>query len=406
MRQLGPALTTNLREAARSLYGARLRTLLGLIGIMIGIASVITMISTGEIATNQARKEFEALGTDILIIRKSDDLMTTEARRRGIAIGFGDALEVAVAVPSVAEAAPRIRSQGGFAYAGKRVGNGATQGVTASFASVNKLRVTEGRFVSDLDVDRYYGVVGADIANAMRRRGAGAVVGKVLEIGGRLFTVIGVLEARPESYALPFQVEANNSVFVPITTARRISPRAEIELIIARVQAGVHYSAATRDLQTYFGKRTRGLAVEVTSAEQLIEQMESQLGLMALLLGAVGSISLIVGGIGVMNIMLISVAERRREIGIRRALGASRGDIQGQFLIEAVILTLGGGMAGLVFGTGATYGICQFTNWDFFISPVSVIAGIGVSTIAGVFFGFQPAYQAARLDPIIALQGE
>ncbi len=405
MRQLGPALTTNLREAARSLYGARLRTLLGLIGIMIGIASVITMISTGEIATAQARKEFEALGTDILTIRKSDDLMTAEARRRGIAIGLGDALEVADAVPSVAEAAPRIRSQGGFAYAGKRVGNGALQGVTASFASVNKLRVAEGRFVSDLDVDRYYGVVGADIANAMRRRGAGAVVGKVLEIGGRLFTVVGVLEARPESYALPFQVEANESVFVPITTARRISPRAEIQLIIARVRAGVHYSAAARDVQAYFGKRTRGLAVEVTSAEQLIEQMESQLGLMTLLLGAVGSISLIVGGIGVMNIMLISVAERRREIGIRRALGASRGDIQGQFLMEAVILTLGGGMAGLVFGTGATYGICQFTSWDFFISPVSVIAGIGVSTIAGVFFGFQPAYQAARLDPIIALQG-
>ena len=405
MRQLGSVLTTNLREAARSLYGARLRTLLGLIGIMIGIASVITMISTGEIATAQARKEFEALGTDILTVRKSDDLMTAEARRRGIAIGFGDALEVADAVPSVAEAAPRIRSQGGFAYAGKLVGNGAVQGVTASFASVNKLRVTEGRFVSDLDIDRYYGVVGADIAKAMRRRGAGAVVGKVLEIGGRLFTVIGVLEARPESYALPFQVEANESVFVPITTARRISPRAEIKLIIARVQAGVHYSVAAGTCKPISAKRPEGWQSR-SRAPKLIEQMESQLGLMTLLLGAVGSISLIVGGIGVMNIMLISVAERRREIGVRRALGASRGDIQGQFLIEAVILTLGGGMIGLVFGTGATYGICQFTDWDFFISPVSVVAGIGVSTIAGIFFGFQPAYQAARLDPIVALQGE
>ena len=195
-------------------------------------------------------------------------------------------------------------------------------------------------------------------------------------------------------------------MFVPITTVRRTSPREEIGLVIARAQAGVHYSVAARDVQAYFSERTRGLVVEVTSAEQLIEQMESQLGLMTLLLGAVGSISLIVGGIGVMNIMLISVAERRREIGIRRALGASRADIQGQFLIEAVILTLSGGMAGLVLATGATYGICQFTNWDFFISPLSVIAGIGVSTIAGVFFGFQPAYQAARLDPIVALQGD
>ena len=134
--------------------------------------------------------------------------------------------------------------------------------------------------------------------------------------------------------------------------------------------------------------------------------MESQLGLMTLLLGAVGSISLIVGGIGVMNIMLISVAERRREIGIRRALGATRGDIQGQFLIEAMILTLGGGLAGVIVGTGATYGVCRFTGWEFFLSPTSIAAGIGVSVVVGVFFGFQPAYQASRLDPIVALQGE
>ena len=132
---------------------------------------------------------------------------------------------------------------------------------------------------------------------------------------------------------------------------------------------------AARDIQDYFAARTRGLAVEVRSAEQLIEQMESQLGLMTLLLGAVGSISLIVGGIGVMNIMLISVAERRREIGIRRALGATRGDIQGQFLIEAMILTLGGGLAGVIVGTGATYGVCRFTGWEFFLSPASIVAG-------------------------------
>ena len=406
MRQLRTVLTANLREATRSLYGARLRTLLGLIGIMIGVASVIAMISTGEIATAQSRKEFEALGTDLLTIRESEELTTAAARRRGVAIGLDDALEVAEALSSVAEAAPRIQLHGGFAYGGKHVGSGAMQGVSASFASVNKLRLAEGRFVSDLDVERYYCVVGADIANAMRRRGAHLVVGEVLEIDRRLFMVVGALENTPDNYALPFQLDANESVFVPITTAQRISPRTEIELIVARVQAGVHYSVASRDVQAYFHERTRGLELEVTSAEQLIEEMESQLGLMTLLLGAVGSISLIVGGIGIMNIMLISVAERRQEIGIRRALGASRGDIQGQFLIEAMILTLGGGMAGMVFGMGVTYGICQYTEWDFFISPVSVIAGIGVSTIIGVFFGFQPAYQAARLDPIAALQGD
>ena len=127
--------------------------------------------------------------------------------------------------------------------------------------------------------------------------------------------------------------------------------------------------------------------------------------MMTLLLGAVGSISLTVGGIGVMNVMLMSVAERRREIGVRRALGANRGDIRTQFLIESVVLALVGGVVGLALGFGVTWGICRYTGWEFFVSAVSVGVGFGVSTAVGVFFGLQPAHRAARLDPIVALQG-
>ena len=403
MRGMRPILAANLREAVRSLHGARLRTVLGLIGVMLGISSVIAMISLGEIATAESRKRFEALGPDILAITKSDT--SAASRRQGAVIGLEDALALADAVPTVSEAAPQTEAQGSFAYRGKSVGQGLTQGVSAAFAGVNRLQVAEGRFLSDMDAERYFAVVGADLASAMRRGGAREVVGDILEIDERLFTVVGVLADTPETYALPYQLQANQSVFVPITTVRRIDPSTEIGLIVARAAAGVHHADAARDVQAYFGGRTRDLALRVTSAEQLIEQMESQLGLMTLLLGAVGSISLIVGGIGVMNIMLISVAERRREIGIRRALGAKRGDIQGQFLIEAVILTLCGGLAGIVVGTGATYGVCRFTGWEFFVSPTSVAIGVGVSSVVGVFFGFQPAYQASRLDPIVALQG-
>ena len=133
--------------------------------------------------------------------------------------------------------------------------------------------------------------------------------------------------------------------------------------------------------------------------------MESQLGLMTLLLGAVGSISLIVGGIGVMNIMLISVAERRREIGIRRALGATRGHPRSVLDRDRDPDALWG-LAGIVVGCGATYGVCRFTGWEFFLLPTSIAIGVGVSSVVGVFFGFQPAYQASRLDPIVALQGQ
>jgi len=120
----------------------------------------------------------------------------------------------------------------------------------------------------------------------------------------------------------------------------------------------------------------------------------------------VGSISLIVGGIGIMNIMLVSVAERRREIAIRRAIGARRRDIQSQFLIEALILTMAGGVLGILLGLAATWGICRFTGWEFLVSGVSVASGLGTAAAAGLFFGFQPAHQASRLDPIAGLQGE
>ncbi len=243
----------------RSLYRARLRTLLGLVDIMIGIASVIIMISVGEIAKTQSRKDFEVLGTDILTVKPPDRLI---GKPRRVTIGLNDALALAAVLPSVSEAAPRIQMQGSFRYAGKRVGGGSVQGVTASFAQVNKL-----------------------------------------------------------------------------------------------------------------------------------------------LLAAVGSVGLIVGGIGVMNIVPISVTERRREIGVRRALGASRGDIQRLFLM-ALILTLGGGIVGVTVGTGAAYGISQMNEWELFVSPTVIVVGVGVSTVAGIFFGLQPAYQASGLDPIVALQGE
>ena len=195
-------------------------------------------------------------------------------------------------------------------------------------------------------------------------------------------------------------------VFIPVTTAQRMNPGTGIKSIVVRHAPGVHHEDATAQLTAWVRERLpQSAEFQIKSAEQLIAQMENQLGLMTLLVGTVGSISLIVGGIGVMNIMLISVSERRREIGVRRALGATRADIHRQFLIESVILTVAGGIAGTAFGTAAVWAICQFTEWEFFVSELSVATGLGVASAVGVFFGYQPAYQASRLDPIVALQG-
>ncbi len=391
-------LRTNAREAVRSLRRARLRTGLALVGVAIGIASVITLISLGEIAKARSRAELEALGTDVLTISTSG--------RGGRGIALSDAVRLADAVPAILAAAPRITAAGPVIHAGKNVSYGALQGVTNSFAGVNRLAVESGRFISDFDEHRYFCVVGAEVARAMRRAGAQQVLGESIVAAGRPFTVVGVLRDATERYALSFHLDADRSVFIPITTAQRLDNRPEITLIIARTRPGVHYTTATRDVQAWFRARAPRLELEITSARELIEQLESQMRLMTLLLAAIGGISLIVGGIGVMNTMLVSVAERRREIGLRRALGARRRDIRNQFLVESVILSVIGGIAGIVAGAAGTWAICQLTGWDFALSATAAACGIAVSSLAGLFFGLQPARHAARVDPIVALQAE
>ena len=190
----------------------------------------------------------------------------------------------------------------------------------------------------------------------MRRAGAERLVGEIVEVDEGLFTIVGVLNHATESYALPVQVDANESVFVPITTSGRVVVDPEIDVVVARSRAGVHHETAVADVRAFFRGRAPALELDIIAAKDLIARMEAQMRNCTLLLGAVGSIALIVGGIGIMNIMLVSVAERRREIAIRRALGARRRDIQSQFLIESVILTTAGGVLGVVLGLAATWG--------------------------------------------------
>ncbi len=391
----------NAWEGLRSLSRAKLRSALALTGIVIGVGSVITMISVGEIARETSRARFEALGTDIVTIGNVDGASIAPGR----SIVLADALLLADSVPSILEAAPRIELRGKFHYAGRELDRGAVHGVTRSFARLNKLELAQGRFISHLDRHRHFCTVGAGVAEAMRRAGATRVVGETVTMMGRLFTVTGVLREAAENYALPFQVKANSSVFIPISTARRIRPDIGIDAIVARTTPDIHYALATSEVLEWFRTRQEKLEIHVTSPTQLVEQQEAQMRIMTLLLAATGSISLIVGGIGVMNVMLVSVTERRQEIGIRRALGARRRDIQNQFLVESVVLSAAGGVLGVLLGTAGTWTICRFTEWDFFVSMGATGSGLAVSSAMGIAFGLQPANQAARVDPIMALQG-
>jgi putative ABC transport system permease protein len=369
---------------------------LALIGIVIGIGSVIAMVSIGTIVQQESIRQFKDMGVDIITIRKGFSEGGTQAELN---------LDTLMKLPSekkhILEVAPYVIS-GTEYFRGRAKTNIEQMGVTASFFSINKLRIQEGRILSELDRNRYYCVIGAELAGFLKQNGMSQSLGGQIMSNDRAYTIIGVLNQSAEGGLRPYGI--NRGMLVPLSTAVRSFQNADINTVMARVESNIPIGQIKTDIQDYFQKRARGMQVEITSAEELIERMKKQMQMFSLLLGSIGSIALIVGGIGVMNVMLISVTERRSEIGLRRALGAQQGDIQSQFLIESVILCLVGGIIGIVLGIGIAFLFAYISKWQFVMSYSSIVLGFGVSTLVGVFCGFYPARTAARLDPIKALR--
>jgi len=388
-------LQVNFREAFRSLWGSRQRSLLALIGIVIGIGSVIGMVSIGTIVQQEAVRQFKDMGVDIVTIRKSF------SENKKIEFSLDIIMRITEEKRNILDVAPYLTSGSELTQGRQKIGM-EKMGVTASFFDLNKLQVRQGRAVSELDQNRYFCVVGAELADFLQKTGTSKILGSQVTAGGRAYTVIGVLDKVAEGGLRPYGM--NRAMMIPISTALRTFQSPEIATVMARVAPNIPIAQLKADIFDFFEKKAKGMQVEVTSAEELIERMKKQMKMFSLLLGAIGSISLIVGGIGVMNVMLISVSERKSEIGLRRALGAQQSDIQSQFLIESVILCLAGGLIGIILGIGISYLFASFSKWQFIMSYSSIALGFGVSTVVGVFCGFYPARTAARLDPIKALR--
>lgn len=392
-----------ISEALRSLYSYRQRAAIALIGIVVGVGSVIAMISVGKIAQDEVYRQFMDIGTDIITIR-NEPSGVAQGNKPNFNHQLKELLDIPLFCSSVSSVAPSVSPRWQAGYSGKKIDSAVVLGVTQSFSDLNKLSVKNGRFLSELDQMGRFCVIGDGVYQKMAGLGAKNAVGERMKIGDNIFTVIGVLAPVKTGFIRDF--DANMAVYVHITSALRMSGNVEPATTMARVKPGVENSAAKEQVESYFYNNTKVKQLKVTSPEEMVAHMEKQMQLFTLLLGAIGSIALIMGGVGVMNVMISAVSERRREIGIRRALGAKRKDIRDQFIIESLVLSLAGGLLGVFLGTGASFLISYIAKWQFSISYIAIIGGAGVSSAVGIFFGLYPAYQASRLDPIIALRSE
>ena len=408
-----------LRTAISSLGANKLRAGLTLLGIVIGVTAVISLMSIGRGAQESITSRIESLGTNLLFVRPG------ETSQGGIFGGQGSAstltLEDAyslldpVLAPSVAAVAPEISTTGQVVAAGQ---NTFTQviGVTPEYQFVRNFPIGSGQFISSTHVQNIseVAVLGSQVAETLY--GFRDPVGQTLRINGRQFTVVGVLEGQGGNALGIF----DNQILVPITTAyyRLASQRTtqggiSVQTINVQAQSDGIMDETISEIATVLRLRHRITDADdfnITSQEETIEALEETTNTFVVFLGAIASISLLVGGIGIMNIMLVSVTERTREIGIRKAMGAKRRDILLQFVSEATLLSLGGGGVGVLMGLG----LARFLdgrslggqNFDTAFSGDIAILAIVVSAAIGLFFGIYPAMRAASLRPIDALRYE
>ncbi|MBI5448158.1 MAG: ABC transporter permease [Gammaproteobacteria bacterium] len=390
------------REALSNLLAAKLRSILALLGVLVGTASVVAMVSCGQLATRQALKQFETLGTDLLAVSVyANEVSTRDLQKTLFTLPVVEGIKSVSS--SVVALAPYNTTFVALSFQGKPL-RGNVIGATQTLQEVIKINLEEGRFISDLDRYSHYCVIGQGIAKSIRGTTASSLLGAQLWLGNTICTVVGV--AAPWQENNFFNENINDAVMIPLQSMGLLTRDATISNIIMTLQKDTEIDLLQSEIQHYIEAKMKGLNIFFRSAKQLIESMRAQSRIFTLLLGMIGSISLLVGGIGIMNIMLVSVTERRKEIGIRMAIGARRRDIQFLFLIESIILSLFGGALGVLLGVVAAFIISTFTHWTFFISPVPVMVGFIVSVMVGIFFGFYPAYKASRLDPIQTLRSE
>jgi putative ABC transport system permease protein len=387
-----------------------------MLGIIFGVGAVIAMLSIGAGAEREALALIDALGVRNVIVRAKDPERENdkqEIRRKSPGLGPRDATALREAVPGVETVVAEVEVEAWKVLSAAGRAKAEVRGVSHQFPTLVAVPLAEGRFFDVLDEDTFAAV--AVIGAGVRRDlfGFEPALGKPLKVNDQWLTVVGVVAAGAATREVQGVAVTGHGdkVYVPVTTARRRFSRdplkSPLDSLVVRLQPGaaVQESAAVmRGLLERLHGGADDFALVVPEA--LLEQSRRTQRLFDVVMGAIASISLLVGGIGIMNIMLATVLERTREIGVRRALGARRRDIRDQFVLESFAITAVGGLLGIALGVAIAKGVAAYAGWKTVVTLVSIVVSVGVSAAVGLLFGIYPALRAARLDPIEALRYE
>ena len=382
-----------LKTAFKSILSNKLRSSLTMLGLIIGIASVIVLVGIGNGASTNVRSQVQSLGADIITISVNSDDTSFE---------YED-LDEFKTLDNIESIAPYNRIRATITRNTTSTSNSSLMAINNNYLDITNTSLKEGRTISIIDIENKSKVciLGSDVASTLFS--LAEPLGQTIKINGDKYTVIGVLEEQGTSMGN----NIDNMVIIPITTAKYLGEDTSITNLYVKVKDENYINTSINILENYIRQKLSISSdyFSVSSQDSVLDTMENVNNTLSLLLGGIASISLIVGGIGVMNVMLVSVTERTKEIGIRKSLGAKRRDILLQFLVEALVLSILGGIIGIILGL-AIGNILE--DFDFTFNPSNAIILISfiASSAIGLVFGIFPAYRAAKLNPIEALRTE
>ena len=395
--------------ALAAIRANKLRSFLTMLGIIIGVGAVITMVALGSGAQKAVQDNIQSLGSNLLTVMPGQAFNRGVASDQRVSLTIDDADSIRANARRIVAVVPELSRNLQVKY-GNRNSNISITGTVPDYFPVRNFTVTAGRAftLGDNEARRRYAVVGAGVPELFGVNGP-AMVGQQVEIRGIAFTVIGLLAAKGAQGSF---MNPDEQVFIPLLTARyRVHGSDRVRSINIKVADAKDMNVAMIEIERVL-RRTHNIRpgaennFMIRNQADIIETVQQTTQTFTMLLAGIAAVSLLVGGIGIMNIMLVSVTERTREIGVRKALGATRGAILFQFLVEALVLCLVGGTLGVAIGGGGAMLLAKIFKWNTLVSPTAVVLALAFSFGVGLFFGIWPARRAAAMDPIVALRYE